>query len=165
MAQEVENMDADEIESKLEQWTLAPPKVAEGPQHLLHSGATVEEELQHQVHQPLLHSGAKISDNTVENEMSSYKTNQHLLKSSHGPQIQRGKRCVADKVAEEFKEGFKNASCSQPTWATVKTTLITLFLGIIPSFLDFFTDIIAGVSYLTKDTPEYIWGGTKCFTL
>ena len=71
--------------------------------------------------------------------------------------------CTADYVLQEFKEGFKGISCSCPKMATVRTILITLFLGILPSFLDFFSDILAGVSYLAD--KEYFWGGTKCSTL
>ena len=74
--------------------------------------------------------------------------------------------CLADLVVKEFKEGFKNArKCKCMTWPILKTTIFTLILGIIPSFVDFVSDIVLGISYIMEDTPDYILGGTKCFTL
>ena len=63
---------------------------------------------------------------------------------------------MADNVVNEFKEAFKDCG-GCPTLATMKTTLITLFLGVLPSFIDLFSDINLGVMSIMNG--DYSWGG------
>ena len=66
---------------------------------------------------------------------------------------------MADHVVEEFKKAVKTCvGC--PTKATIKTTLITLLMGVLPSSFDLFSDFNLGLSCIMKG--DYSWGGKEC---
>ena len=65
---------------------------------------------------------------------------------------------IADDVVDEFKTAIKTC-CGCPTKATVKTTLITLFLGVLPSSMDLLSDFNLGVSCIMEG--DYGWGGKE----
>ena len=71
------------------------------------------------------------------------------------------KSVMADYVVEEFKKAVK--TCRYPTKATMKTSLITLFLGVFPSLIDLFSELNLGLSYIMNG--DYGWGGKECLTL
>ena len=97
--------------------------------------------------QPLLYGGTKVL------------SSKEKLKQTQRVQ-ERRKECVtADYVADEFKEAFKTC-CGCPKVATMKTTTITLLLGVLPSLIDLYSDFILGVSCITEG--DYSWGGIKC---
>ena len=70
------------------------------------------------------------------------------------------KKVMADYVVNEYKKAVKTC-CECPTKAKVKTTLITLFLGVLPSFRDLFIDFNLGVSCIMEG--DYGWGGKIFF--
>ena len=71
-------------------------------------------------------------------------------------------KVTADHVVDEFRSAAKTC-CGRPNKDTMKTTLITLLFGVLPSSRDLFIDFNLGLSCIMKG--DYIWGGKKHFKL